>query len=96
MVNTEQSIYQKFVMIENRQMFLYIKLYKAVCRFLRSALLFDEKLVPDLKSRGFIINPYYPCIANIMVNGKHMTMTWHVDDLNMSQVDADEVKKVID
>ena len=50
----------------------------------------------DLKSGEFIINPYYPRIDNIMVNGKHMTTTWHVDDLKILHVDADEATKVID
>ena len=50
----------------------------------------------DLKSRGFIINPYGPCVSNIMINGKQITITWHVDDLKTLHVDADEVTKVID
>ena len=50
----------------------------------------------DLKSRGFIINTYNPCVANMMVNGKQMTITCLVDDLKTSHVNADEVKKVTD
>ena len=29
----------------------------------------------------------------MMVNGKNMTIKWHVDDLKISHVDAIEVKK---
>ena len=69
MVMTEPSIYQNFVMIENGRTVLYVKLQKAIYRCLRSALLFYEKLLSDLKSKGFIINPYDPCVSNTMVNG---------------------------
>ena len=48
----------------------------------------------DLKTRRLIINPYDPCVANMVVNGKHTTITWHVNDLKISYVDADEAKKL--
>ena len=32
----------------------------------------------------------------MIVNGKQMTITWHVDDLKRSHVDAYESKKVIE
>ena len=38
-------------------------------------------------SRGYKINPYDPCIANKMINGKQHTVVWHVDDLKISHVD---------
>ena len=50
----------------------------------------------DLKSRGFIINLYDPCVYNMMVNGNQITIKWHVDDFKISHVDADEVIKVIE
>ena len=79
MVNTELSIYQNFVTVENRWTTLYVKFQKALYGCLRSALLFYEKLVSYLKSILFIINPYDTCVANIIVNGKQMKITWHVD-----------------
>ena len=50
----------------------------------------------DLKSRGLIINPYSPYVSNMMINGKQITITWHVNDLKTSHVDTYEVTKVID
>jgi hypothetical protein len=50
----------------------------------------------DLEANGFTLNPYDPCVANKMVNGKQFTITWHVDDLKLSYVDAEEVTKMID
>ena len=43
-----------------------------------------------MEAYGFIINPYDPCVANNMVVGKQLTVCWHVDDLNISCVDANE------
>ena len=94
-VNTEPSIYQKFFMIENGWTVLYVKLQKVLYQFLRSALLFFEKLVSDLNSIGFIINPLNTCISNMMAYGNKMTVTWQVDDLKILYVDADEMTKVI-
>ena len=44
---------------------------------------------------GFVINPYDPCVANKMVNGSQMTMTWHVDDLKISHKDEEELTRFI-
>jgi hypothetical protein len=62
---------------------------------LRSALFFYLKLLGDLEANGFVINPYDPCVANKMVNAKQFTITWHVDDLNFSHEDQNEVTKII-
>ena len=44
----------------------------------------------------FKVNPYDPCIANKMINGKQMTVIWHVDDLKISHMDSNEVIKCIE
>ena len=41
----------------------------------------------DLTSLGFEINPYDPCVANKIINGKQMTICWHVDDLFLGHKD---------
>ena len=69
---------------------------KALYGCLSSTLILYEKMVPYLKSRRFIINPYDPCVAYIMANGNHITITWPFNDLKTLHVDADEVTKVID
>ena len=93
MVNTKQIICQKFVTIENGWTVLYVKFQKALYECLRSALLFYETLVLDLKFRGFIINPYDPCVSNMMINRNQMTITWHAYDLKILHIDTYEVKK---
>ncbi len=48
---------------------LYLRLQKVLYGMMLSALLFYQKLVLELKSMGFVINPYDPCIANKIVDG---------------------------
>ena len=59
---------------------------------LQSALLFYKKFRKDLEEYGFIFNPYDMCVANKMVNGKQLTVTFHVDNVKASHKDP----KVID
>ena len=62
---------------------------------LKSAILFYLKLWKDLKARGFCRNDYNPCVANATINGKPMTVVWHVNDLKISHADPNEVTKMI-
>ena len=48
-----------------------------------------------LEAYGFKINPYDPCVANNIIGGKQLTVCWHVEDLKISCVDENEVKKMI-
>ena len=74
---------------------LYIKLVKALYGLLKSAFLFYKKLAGELVDVGFKINPYYACVASKIVNGTQMTVTWHVDNLNVSHKEPSEVSKFI-
>jgi len=64
---------------------------KALYGILRSALLFYKKLVADLESDGFVLNPYDSCVVNKVVNGKQMTVCWHVNDLKVSHCNPAQV-----
>ena len=44
-----------------------------------------------MEGRGFVVNPYDPCVANKMVDGAQMTVCWHVDDLKISHRDKEMV-----
>ena len=48
-----------------------------------------------MEDLGFAINPYDPCVANKMVNGSQMNVTWYVDDLKISHKDSLEVTKFL-
>ena len=50
----------------------------------------------DLRGKGFELNPYAPCMANKMIEGKKMTVLWHVNDLKVSHVEPKEVTKFME
>ena len=62
---------------------------------MKSALLFYQKLVGDLKRVGFELNPYDFCVANKTSKGKQLTVCCHVDDLKISHEDKQVVSNVI-
>ena len=66
----------------------------ALYGIMKSALLFYLKFVKNLKSIGFVLNPYDPCVANKIVDGAQLTVVWHVDDLKVSHVDAGVVTRM--
>jgi hypothetical protein len=68
---------------------------KALYGMMKSALLFYRKLIKELKGMGFEINPYNPCVANELVDGKQMTVRWHIDDLMISHVNQDKILKFV-
>jgi hypothetical protein len=96
MVKTAPDIYRNYITVDaTNQPVLYVKSQKALYGCLRSALLFYLKFVGDIESQGFTLNPYDPCVANKVINGKQFTVVWHVDDIKMSHVDEKEVSKLI-
>ena len=70
---------------------LYVCLSNALYGMLRADLLFYKSLRSDLEDRGFVFNPYDPCVANKMLDGEEMTMCWHVHDLKISHKDKEMV-----
>ena len=62
---------------------------------MQAAILFWKNLTGSLQEWGFTINPYDWCVANKMVNNKHITVVWHVDDLKIFHVYADVVTTFI-
>jgi len=60
-----------------------------------ASLLYYRKFCASLTSIGFEFNPYDPCVANKMINGKQMTIAFHVDDCKISHEDPKEVDKLI-
>jgi hypothetical protein len=94
MVKVAPNLYRKYIsVVAKGSAILYIEMQKAIYGLLRSALLIYKKLVSNLESTGFKVNPYDTCIANKTVNGTQMTVCWHVDNLKVSHVDPKEVTK---
>jgi hypothetical protein len=95
LLRLQHDAYARFVVIENGQRVLYVRLSKALYGTIRAARLFYNKFSGSLSNMGFTFNPYDPCVANKMINGKQCTIVWHVDDLKISHVDRHVVDAVI-
>ena len=80
----DYSLYHDKVVWERKEKVLYLHMKRAIYGMLQSALLFYNKLRTDLEEDGFEINPYDPCVANKTVDGKQLTVVWHVDDLRQA------------
>ena len=80
-------MYRDYVVYENGRRVIYVVILRAIYGMLEASLLWYKKLRGDLENYGFVFNPYDPCIANKMVNGKQQTIRFHVDDLLSSHVD---------
>ena len=87
LVDLAPQDYEDYVLYEGQQKVLYVRMKKALYGMLQSSLLYYKKFRKDLEEIGFIINPYDPCVANRMIQGKQHTVTWHVDDLKSSHID---------
>ena len=84
-------VYKDYVVYEGKdkkQKVLYVHIVRALYGMLVSAMLFYKKFVADITKYGFELNPYDPCVANKMVNGKQMTISWHVDDVKASHKES--------
>ncbi len=92
MVQVASNLYKKYITVDRKGMaILYVKLQKALYGLLRSARLFYMKLVTNLESDGFVLNPYNSCVASKDVNGKQITVCWHVGDLMVSHCNPNQV-----
>ena len=96
LVEIAPEIYKPYVVGQGKNKLLYVIVKKAIYGMLTSALLFYKQWKKDLEGIGFKINPYDPCVANKMVNGKQLTVTWHVDDLKVSHVDQSVVLEFVE
>ena len=85
----DPDVYQDYMATDpkgNRVIYLHVR--KAIYGMLVSSLLFYKKLRADLEAYSFKVNPYDPCGANKMVDGKQFTIRWHIDNLMASHISA--------
>ncbi len=78
------------------QKILIVGCLNAVCGMMVAALLYYKKFVKSLTKKGFKLNPYDGCIANKTVNGKQITICFHVDDCKISHASTKVVDELID
>jgi hypothetical protein len=63
---------------------LLVQVQNALYGTMVASLLYYRKFVKSLTDIGFTLNPYDPCVANKMIEGKQMTICFHVDDCKLS------------
>lgn len=88
--------YAEYLTYVNGVPVLYAELSKALYGTVVASLLFYRKMRKDLEEDGYKVNPYDPCVANKIINGKQSTVLWHVDDLKMSHVEKLVVDKFVE
>ena len=52
-------------------------------------------MTSSLQEWGFEMNPYNWCVANKTVNGKQMTVVWHLENLKIYHNNGDTVGALI-
>ena len=67
---------------------IIVKFINAIYETMVSSLIYYNKFVKTLKSTGFQINPYDPCVANRLVDNKQKTICFHVKDCKISHQDS--------
>jgi hypothetical protein len=87
LVELAPELYGPYVVMENGKKVLYLVVLRALYGMLVAALLWYRKFRSDLEEIGFEFNPYDPCVANRLVEGKQQTVKFHVDDLMSSHID---------
>jgi hypothetical protein len=74
---------------------LLVQCQNALYGTMVASLLYYRKFVKRLTDIDFIINPYDPCVANKIVEGKQMTICFHVDDCKLSHRKKTVVDRMI-
>jgi len=92
----DSKLYTPCIRMEKGQKVLYLIVNRAIYGMIESPMLWYQKLLKELKEYGFVVNPYDSCVVNKVVNGKYLTVVWHVDDLKCSHVEKQVVLDFIE
>jgi hypothetical protein len=93
LVSIATDVYGPYVTIGKKgKKQLLVQCLTALYSTMVAFLLYYKKFVKSLKSKGFKLNPYEPCMANKQVNGEQLMVCFHVDDCKILHV----IPKVID
>jgi len=75
---------------------LYIHILNAMYGIMKVVLLYYQCFMADIQGISFKLNPYDPCVANKLVDGKELTLVWHVDDIKASHCSKQVVSNYIE
>jgi hypothetical protein len=84
LVEIAPDVYNSYVSRDKKGMNqLLVQCQNALYGTMVAILLYYRKFVKSLTDIGFIINPYNPCVANKIIEGKQMTICFHMDDCKL-------------
>jgi hypothetical protein len=87
LVKAAPKVYASYVATNKRgEKSLLVECYNAIYGTMVAGLLYYRKFTSSLKKRGFVMNPYDPCVWNKTIKGKQLTICFHVDDCKISHV----------
>jgi hypothetical protein len=85
LVEIAPDVYKSYVSRDKKGMKqLLVQCQNSLYGTMVASLLYYRKFVKSLIDIGFIINHYDPCVANKIIEGKQMTICFHVDDCKLS------------
>jgi hypothetical protein len=90
------SLYKPYVTTDRKgTKQLLVQCQNAIYGTMVASLLYYRKFCNSLTGYGFEFNPYDPCVANKIVKGSQMTITFHVDNCKLSHKLAKQMDKMI-
>jgi hypothetical protein len=85
LVEIAPEAYKSYVSHDKKvNMQLLVQCQNALYGTMVASLLYYRKFLKSLTDIDFIINPYDPCVANKIIEGKQMNICYHVDDCKLS------------
>ena len=69
------KVYAKYVAVNSRgEKSLLVECFNAIYGTMVAGLLYYRKFSSSLEKRGFVMNPYDPCVWNKTIKGKQITI----------------------
>jgi hypothetical protein len=97
LVEIAPETYTSFVNINHKgDKILIVRCQNAIYGTMVASLQYNKKFTKSLLDKGFILNPYDPCVANKTIEGSQITICFHVDDCKISHRSAKVVDKTMD
>ncbi len=91
------NAYGPYVMVGKKgEKQVLVQCWTALYGTMVALLLYYKKFVKSLKSKGFKLNPYDPCVANKQVNGEQLTVCFHVDNCKILHLTPKVVDETIE
>ena len=91
------KVYKPYVCVDKKgNKTLLVQCQNTIYGTMVASLLYYRKFTKSLTSIGFEINPYDPCVANKIIEGKQMTICFHVDDCKLSHRDSSVNDRMIE